>query len=84
MAAEDPMKYLRVDPAQLMKEQAKTFDAKKWVWVATLATEVDGYVAAEVKSASGDMVSVETEKGKVCKIIFLFYFLLMIHLIHSG
>lgn len=59
------MQYLRVDPAQMMKEQAKTFDAKKWVWVPVAGT--DGYGAAMVKSASGDLVTVETQGGKVRK-----------------
>lgn len=63
--AEQAMQYLRIDPNQLMKEQAKVFDAKKWVWIPTAATEMDGYIAAEVKSANGDMVEVETEKGAV-------------------
>jgi len=59
------MQYLAIDPGQMLKEQAKTFDAKKWVWIATAKTELDGYVAAEVKKATGDMVQVETQKGEV-------------------
>ena len=59
----DPMQYLRVDPGQAMKEQAKTFDAKKWVWIPVEGK--DGYSAAMVKSASGDNVTVETQGGKV-------------------
>merc|ERR1712164_143156 len=55
------MKYLRVDPAQLMKEQAQTFDAKKWVWVAAPKPDTDGYVMAEIKSVSGDTVTVEAK-----------------------
>lgn len=59
----DPMTYLRVDPAKAMKEQAKGFDAKKWVWVPVDGP--DGYSAAQVKSAAGDLVTVETQGGKV-------------------
>uniref|UniRef100_A0A7M5X456 Myosin heavy chain n=1 Tax=Clytia hemisphaerica TaxID=252671 RepID=A0A7M5X456_9CNID len=59
----DPMLYLQVDKAQLMKEQAKGFDAKKWVWV-PIKEGNKGYVAAQVKSASGDKVTVETQDGK--------------------
>lgn len=58
---ENPMKYLQVDPAQLMKEQAQVFDSKKWVWIATDPSDVDGYTAAEIKSTSGDMVTVEAK-----------------------
>jgi len=60
---QDALVYLRVEPAQLAKEQAKAFDAKKWVWIPTPLTEEAGYVAAEVKSANGDLVTVETSKG---------------------
>jgi len=59
----DPMTYLRVDPTKAMKEQAKGFDAKKWVWVPVDGH--DGYAAAQVKGAAGDKVTVETEAGKV-------------------
>jgi len=59
------MPYLAIDPGQMLKEQAKVFDAKKWVWIATTADDQDGYTAAEVKSASGDSVEVETEKGAI-------------------
>ena len=64
----DPMLYLQVDKAQAMKEQAKGFDAKKWVWVPV--QEQAGYVAAQVKSASGDKVTVETQDGKVIFLTF--------------
>lgn len=63
---QEAMNYLRIDPAQLAKEQAASnVDAKKWVWIPTAATVEAGYVAAEVKSANGDMVTVETQKGDV-------------------
>jgi len=64
-AAAESMQYLRIDPAQLMKEQAKVFDAKKWVWIPTPASEMDGYIAVEIESASGDNVQVKTEKGEI-------------------
>merc|ERR1712142_394487 len=60
----DAMPYLALDQAQLLKEQAKVFDAKKWVWIATDAKDLAGYIAAEVKGANGDNVEVETEKGE--------------------
>lgn len=63
MAEVDPMQYLRVDPGQAMKEQAKGFDAKKWVWVPVEGP--DGYKAAQVKSAADNKVTVETQDGKV-------------------
>ena len=59
----DPMLYLRVDPAKAMKEQAKGFDAKKWVWIPDAGPA--GYVAAQVKSAEGDKVTLQTKDGKV-------------------
>jgi len=64
LMAADPMSFLRIDPAQMMKEQAKTFDAKKWCWIPTADSEIEGYLAAEIKSASGDLVNVETVKGE--------------------
>lgn len=63
----DPMLYLRVDPAKAMKEQAAGFDAKKWVWIPVPGSE--GYVPAQVKSAAGDIVTLETKDGKVCTIV---------------
>ena len=60
---DDPLKYLRVDPAVAIRDQAKSFDAKKWVWVPV--KEDAGYLAAEVKGTNGDLVVVETEDGKV-------------------
>jgi len=63
----EAMQYLRVDPAKAMKEQAKGFDAKKWVWVPVPAP--DGYKAAMVKSAAGDKVTVETQDGKTMELL---------------
>lgn len=63
MADVDPMQFLRVDPGQAMKEQSKTFDAKKWVWVPVQTKE--GYAAAQVQSIEGETVTVELENGKV-------------------
>merc|ERR1712121_573724 len=56
------------DKSQALKEQAKTFDAKKWVWVPSEESSDEGFVAAQVKSASGEMVTVETEKGKTMEL----------------
>jgi len=60
---EEIMQYLRMDPAELMKQQAKTFDAKM-VWIPSKSSELEGYLSAEVISTSGEMVSVKTEKGE--------------------
>merc|ERR1712142_239378 len=51
-----------------LKEQAKVFDAKKSVWIATAITDPAGYIAAEVKSAEGEEVEVETERGEMKKL----------------
>jgi len=56
------MKYLAIDPAQLLKEQSAAFDAKKMVWVPKPG--VEGYSAVEVVSASGDDVTVTHLKDK--------------------
>ena len=42
----------------------QVLDPKKWVWVATEATDVDGYAPAEIKETKGDTVTVEV-KGQV-------------------
>jgi len=62
------MPFLAIDNAQMLKEQAKVFDAKKSVWIATAVTDQAGYIAAEVKSAEGDDVEVETERGELKKL----------------
>jgi len=62
------MPYLAIDNAQMLKEQAKVFDAKKSVWIATAITDPAGYIAAEVKSAEGEEVEVETERGEMKKL----------------
>ena len=67
------MKYLAPDPAELLKAQSTTFDAKKMVWVPKAG--VDGYAAVSVESASGEDVTVkhvdggaeETVKKAVCE-----------------
>jgi len=60
---EEALHYLRIDPEKLAKEQhSSAIDSKKWVWIPT--KEEAGYLAAEVKSADGDKVTCETEKGQ--------------------
>lgn len=59
--AEDPLAHLRIDKLALL-EQSKGFEAKKWVWIADKA---EGYKAAEVKSAKGDIYTIETNAGDV-------------------
>jgi myosin heavy chain 6/7 len=58
---EQIMRYLAVDPVQLLKEQSATFDAKKSVWIPKAG--IEGYAAVEVVSASGDDVVVKHIKG---------------------
>jgi len=58
---EEIMRYLAIDPAQLMKEQGKAFDAKKWVWIPRAGE--DGYAAVEVMNAEGDDVTVKDQTG---------------------
>lgn len=48
------IQYLRV------QDQSKKYDSKKNVWV---SDPEEGYIAAEIKSAKGDMVTVVTAKG---------------------
>jgi len=55
------MRYLAIDPAQLMKEQGKSFDAKKWCWIPRPGQ--DGYAAVEIMSTDGDKVDVKDQKG---------------------
>jgi len=55
------MKYLAIDPTQLLKEQSAAFDAKKNVWIPKPG--VAGYAAVEVISAEGDDVTVKHIKG---------------------
>jgi len=60
--------YLAIDHATALKEQAKTFDSKKWVWIATPLANPAGYIAVEVQSATGDMVEVLTEKKETLQV----------------
>ena len=59
------LQYLRIEPGELMKQQAAPFDAKKSVWIATKKDDPMGYIAAEVEGTEGDMVQVRTAKGEV-------------------
>ena len=61
----DALNYLRIEPGELMKQQAKTFDAKKSVWIPTKKDDLAGYIAAEVEGTNGDKVQVKTERGEV-------------------
>ncbi|CAD5211296.1 unnamed protein product [Bursaphelenchus okinawaensis] len=52
--------YLRLTREQMLEEQSKPYDSKKNCWV---PDPEDGYVAAEIKSTSGDDVTVVSSKG---------------------
>jgi myosin heavy subunit len=58
---EEIMRWLAIDPATLMKEQSKAFDAKKWVWIPEAGME--GYAAVEIMSAAGDDITVKKQGG---------------------
>ncbi|XP_067673666.1 myosin heavy chain, striated muscle-like [Haliotis asinina] len=68
MASYDPadpeMQYLAVDRKKLMKEQTKSFDAKKSCWA---PDEEQGFVAAEIQSTAGDDVTVLLVDSKQTK-----------------
>lgn len=57
---EEIMRYLAVDLATAAREQSKPFDAKKTVWVPKKG--LDGFIAVEVVSASGDDITVKNLK----------------------
>jgi len=65
----DPMLFLAQTDQVRMKEQATPFDAKVICWIATAATDPDGYVSADIEGTSGDMVqiSVKGEKREIKK-----------------
>ncbi|XP_067673669.1 myosin heavy chain, striated muscle-like [Haliotis asinina] len=68
MASYDPadpeMQYLAVDRKKLMKEQTKSFDAKKSCWA---PDEEQGFIAAEIQSTAGDDVTVLLVDSKQTK-----------------
>ena len=51
----DPTEYLYVTPEIKRQDQAKPYDGKKSCWV---PHEKHGFVVGEIKSASGDTVTV--------------------------
>lgn len=60
------MQYLRQTMAQQMADQTKTFDTKKLMWIPDQDKKgVEGFVAASVKSTTGEKAEVETLDGKV-------------------
>ena len=60
------MQYLRQTMAQQMADQTKTFDVKKLVWIPDQDKKgIEGFVAATVKSTTGEKAEVETLDGKV-------------------
>merc|ERR1712240_457344 len=63
----DPMMFLALDDGVRMKEQATPFDAKTVCWIATAATDAEGYVAAEIEGTNGDMVQLVVRGEKMEK-----------------
>jgi len=63
----DPMMFLQLDDGVRMKEQATPFDAKTVCWIATAATDAEGYVAAEIEGTNGDMVQLVVKGEKMEK-----------------
>ncbi len=58
---QDPgWQFLRMSREEMVAMTAKPFDSKKNVWVPDAE---DGFIAAEIKSAKGDQVTVMTAKG---------------------
>uniref|UniRef100_A0A915HNT7 Myosin N-terminal SH3-like domain-containing protein n=1 Tax=Romanomermis culicivorax TaxID=13658 RepID=A0A915HNT7_ROMCU len=60
MESDPGWQYLRQDKAKQLEDQTKKYDSKKNVWISDAD---EGYIAAEIKSAKGDMVTVVTTKG---------------------
>uniref|UniRef100_A0A915JUY7 Myosin-3 n=1 Tax=Romanomermis culicivorax TaxID=13658 RepID=A0A915JUY7_ROMCU len=52
--------YLKQSPEEILANTTKPFDSKKNVWIPDAE---EGFVAAEVKSTKGDMVTVMSAKG---------------------
>lgn len=52
--------YLKLSPEEVLKNQSRPYDSKKNVWI---PDPEDGYIAAEIKSTKGDMVTLTTSKG---------------------
>uniref|UniRef100_A0A915KPV9 Myosin heavy chain n=1 Tax=Romanomermis culicivorax TaxID=13658 RepID=A0A915KPV9_ROMCU len=52
--------YLKTSQADMIKFMSRPFDSKKNVWI---PDQEEGFIAADVKSTKGDMVTVVTAKG---------------------
>merc|ERR1711962_419158 len=63
----DPMMFLQLDDGVRMKEQATPFDAKTVCWIATAASDSEGYVPAEIEGTNGDMVQLVVKGEKMEK-----------------
>ncbi|GMS79707.1 hypothetical protein PENTCL1PPCAC_1882, partial [Pristionchus entomophagus] len=62
MMEQDPgWEFLRQSQEQALAAQTKKFDSKKNVWIADAE---EGFIAAEIKSAKGDVLTVVTAKGE--------------------
>ncbi len=60
------MQFLRQSAQMQAIDQTKTFDAKKWVWIPEPAKKgMEGFLAATIKSTTGDDCECETADGKV-------------------
>lgn len=61
ICAKDPgWQYLRLSREELLKDSSKPYDSKKNIWC---PDKEEGFIASEIKSTKGDMVTVVTSKG---------------------
>lgn len=58
----ESLRYLQVSKEERVKTQARPFDGKKNCWI---SEQKEGYVAAEIQSTKGDVVTVKTSKGEI-------------------
>ncbi len=63
------MQYLRKSATMQAIDQTKTFDSKKWLWIPEPVKKgelaMEGFLAATIKSTTGDVCECETQDGKV-------------------
>jgi myosin heavy chain 6/7 len=60
MESDPGWQFLRLSREKMLEETSRPYDSKKNCWV---PDPEEGYVAAEIKSTTGDQVTVVTVKG---------------------
>ena len=58
----ESLRYLQVSKEERVRAQARPFDGKKNCWI---PEKNDGYVAAEIQSTKGNVVTVKWRKGEI-------------------